>query len=466
LLQQHFNSGDRNAEAANCWYTPGCSFVNTASELIEGSHTLRTGQLSGGPAYPNGLISPWIKLEGNGTISFKHRLQTWNNGIVRRLYVSLEAADTPNMQDTLFVFNYNSSHANTTTSTAVNIPAYTAGKVYRIRIMALGTGGNARCLIDAVSIKGKYWSCPARNCSPQPAFADRDGDGVADNLDEFPDDSEMAFANHYPATGYGTLLYEDLWPANGDNDFNDLVLNYRITTVTNAQNKVVECRYLIITKAIGGYYRNGFAFQLDGIASGRVINVSRSKPAGNLYSLAANGTEARQTVANIPVHSNTQALLANVGGGVGVNINPHAPFVVPDTTHIHVRFLQNGLPAAGYTAMSPADIGIHHFNPYIIANQQRGVEIHAADRSPSNLANAAFFSQYDDRSNPATGFLYKNKNNLPWVLNIAQNIPYTQEGIDITAGYSKLAAWAASGGSLFADWYMEKAGYRNVEKLY
>jgi hypothetical protein len=43
-VSQNFNSGNRNAESANCWYTPGCSFTNTPTELIEGTFTLRTGQ--------------------------------------------------------------------------------------------------------------------------------------------------------------------------------------------------------------------------------------------------------------------------------------------------------------------------------------------------------------------------------------------------------------------------------------
>jgi LruC domain-containing protein len=352
------------------------------------------------------------------------------------------------------------------TSTEVNIPAYTAGKVYRIRIFAFGTGGNARCLIDDIAIKGKYWSCPARGCTPQPVIADADNDGVADSQDAFPNDAERAFTSSYPAADYGTLLYEDLWPANGDNDFNDLVLNYKIVTVTNAQNKVAECRYTLVVKAIGGSYRNGFAFQLDGMASSQVRAVIRSKPAGNLFSLASNGTEAGQEFVNIPVFSNSQTLLVNAGGGIGVNINPAAPFVTPDTTHVIVRFLQNGQPTAGHQPMSISDIGVEKFNPYIIVNQERAKEIHAADRPPSSLASATYFGTADDKSSPANSRWYKNKNNLPWMLNIGHNVPYTKEGLDITTGYLKLATWAASGGTLFTDWYINKNEYRNAANLY
>ena len=69
---------------------------------------------------------------------------------------------------------------------------------------------------------------------------DTDGDGVPDDVDDFPNDGDRAFVNYYPAAGKGTLAYEDLWPGMGDFDMNDMVLNYRFKTITNSDNKVVE----------------------------------------------------------------------------------------------------------------------------------------------------------------------------------------------------------------------------------
>ena len=45
---------------------------------------------------------------------------------------------------------------------------------------------------------------------------------------------------YYPvrANGWGTLMFEDLWPAYGDYDFNDLVLNYKIQLYMNNKNMV------------------------------------------------------------------------------------------------------------------------------------------------------------------------------------------------------------------------------------
>jgi len=463
-MSQNFNSGNRTLESNLCWYSPGCSFVNGASELIEGTFTLRTGQLTGGISNPNGLITPWSKLTGNDTLTFKHKL-TIANGTTRTFYVFIESADNRRVLDTLFKYNYVIGSATTLRSEKVAIPANTAGKVYRLHLMAIGIGGNSRMLLDDVRYKGEYWSSPSTGCTPLATIADADSDGVADAEDSFANDATRAFATVYPASENGTLLFEDLWPSKGDYDFNDLVLNYRITTVTNASNQVVETKYTFITKAIGGALRNGFAFQLDDISAQKVIKVTRSKNAGSLYTLTANGTEANQTFANIPVISDASLLLPSAGG-TGVNVSKLVSYVAPDTTTITVTFLENGQPALGQTAITTANINSNNFNPYLIVNQSRNKEIHGANKKPSNLAATNFFATQDDDSNAATNRFYKTKNNLPWALNVAADIIYTQEGVEISTGYLKLVNWAISGGANFTDWYMDKPGYRANNNLY
>ena len=57
---------------------------------------------------------------------------------------------------------------------------------------------------------------------------DKDGDGVADSQDEYPEDAERAFNNYSLGENtFGTLLFEDLWPSFGDYDLNDLVIDYK-----------------------------------------------------------------------------------------------------------------------------------------------------------------------------------------------------------------------------------------------
>ncbi len=53
-------------------------------------------------------------------------------------------------------------------------------------------------------------------------IGDKDGDGIPDDEDEFPEDAERAFtANYLGETTWKTLMFEDLWPNKGDYDLTD-----------------------------------------------------------------------------------------------------------------------------------------------------------------------------------------------------------------------------------------------------
>lgn len=70
---------------------------------------------------------------------------------------------------------------------------------------------------------------------------DTDGDGIMDNLDEYPTDPIGAFNSYYPnQVDYSTFAFEDLWPAYGDYDCYDLALKITYQIVTNAGNNVVD----------------------------------------------------------------------------------------------------------------------------------------------------------------------------------------------------------------------------------
>ena len=63
---------------------------------------------------------------------------------------------------------------------------------------------------------------------------DTDNDGICDELDDFPEDSTLCCATYTPSElGAGSYAFEDLWPANGDYDFNDLVVSYRYVQMRN-----------------------------------------------------------------------------------------------------------------------------------------------------------------------------------------------------------------------------------------
>ena len=118
----------------------------------------------------------------------------------------------------------------------------------------------------------------AVNTVGMPAIAttltDADHDGVPDNFDDYPNDPLLAHNNYYPSkTGYSSQAFEDLWPARGDYDFNDLVVSYRFNQITNANNDVARIESTIITEAAGASMHNAFGFQL-GCSATSVANVS------------------------------------------------------------------------------------------------------------------------------------------------------------------------------------------------
>ncbi len=314
--------------------------------------------------------------------------------------------------------------------------------------------------LDAIKIYGVALSQTEiqANFNGQVNAPDQDGDGIADADDSYPRDPARAFNNYFPSGGYASLAFEDLWPGLGDYDFNDLVLDYRFKTVTNGSNKVTEVIGTFVVRAIGAGLNNGFGFQLPGtILVNSDISVTGYKLKENYITLAGNGTEANQEKTTVIVMDNANKILLP-SSGFGVNVDPNVPFVDPDTIVITMAFTPGK-----YTA---ADLDLIHFNPFLIVNGERGKEIHLPDYPPTSLADLSLFGTGDDDSQPQAGKYYKTKLNLPWAINIASSYQYTIETHQITSGYLHFADWAESSGTLYPDWYLDKAGYRNNSSIY
>ena len=287
---------------------------------------------------------------------------------------------------------------------------------------------------------------------------DSDGDGIQDSEDDYPNDPARAFNNYLPAAGYGSLAYEDLWPGRGDYDYNDLILDYRFTTITNAQNKIAEIEGSFVVRAIGAGLKNGFGFQFpnNNISASEILVEGYNIQDGYI-NLSENGTEADQNKPTIIVFDNANNILQTVGG-FGVNVDPTAPYIEPDTIEISMIITPN--------LYVVSDIDLINFNPFLIINEIRGKEVHLANYPPTNLADDSFFGTMNDDSNPATGKYYKTENNLPWAIKISESYDYTYEKSEITHAYLKFYDWASSSGSSYSNWYQNETGYRNNANIY
>jgi LruC domain-containing protein len=452
-------SNNRNYDIANCWGFGGVTY--TTSSKIDGNYSTQSGAASNLSPTSFWIKSPWFK-PGSGNINFKTRLS--NSSATSRFltlaYIPYDnnASFKEGTRVNFFTHTFTINSSVVDLSQAMPAAIANSGQPFKIMVLMYGSGGTSRIMTDSWQIPGTYWADPSNSCFPLSVIADADSDGVADADDAYPNDATKAYNNYFPASGFGTLMFEDLWPATGDYDFNDLVLDYRYNLITNANNKVVEMDASVVTRAIGASFRNGFAFQMNGIAPNKIVSTTGPKYHGASWlNNAANGTENGQTYANIIVFDDAQKVLPSPGGS-GTNVIPANGRVAPDTTSLVITFITS--------SGQELQVSDFNLNPYIIVNQIRGKEVHLPNGVPTTLHNSSWFGTFQDDSKPGEGKYYKTKNNLPWALSIESSIPYTHTTNDLIDAYLKFADWAQSNGTLYTDWYENKPGYRDANKLF
>ena len=288
---------------------------------------------------------------------------------------------------------------------------------------------------------------------------DRDGDGVLDELDAFPDDNSKAYISYYPsANAFANVAFEDNWPKKGDFDLNDVVVKYRYTFVANAKNEVVTIQGDYNVTAVGASFKNGFGVQFP-FAASVVQKVDGQKFKDSYITRAANGVEAGQSKAVIIPFDNTDVMINNPDNSYFVNVLNAKDKVTNGATASVLVTLSTPVPQSTLTMAT--------INPFLISNSRRGYEIHLPGFAPTDKADAKLFGTDDDTSKPASSRYYLSKENLPWAISFADNYIYPQEQIKITDAYLHFADWASSGGSLFPDWFTNTgAGYRVTSSLY
>lgn len=284
---------------------------------------------------------------------------------------------------------------------------------------------------------------------------DTDKDGVPDLYDEYPTDPALAYNRYYPSKFvWGTIAFEDMWPAEGDYDLNDLVVSYQYKFAMNAANNVVHMDGSYKPLAAGASFNNGFGVQLP-LTPNTVKSVSGQRLSGNYIKLSANGTESNQSSAVIVPFDSYKGLFASNPNFI--NTVQNSAFVKSDTAHITVHF--TSLLQEDFTARAP-------FNPFLISNQTRGREVHLVNQLPTDLADKSLLSTQSDNSNISKNRYYITKENRPFALDIFGSFDYPVEKKAVYDVYKYFSQWALSGGLQYADWYTDKSGYRNKEFVF
>ncbi|NWJ50471.1 MAG: LruC domain-containing protein [Bacteroidetes bacterium] len=299
---------------------------------------------------------------------------------------------------------------------------------------------------------------PASSCSPSDGtppqtVKDADGDGVPDDLDEYPNDPDRAFTSYYPnKTDYASIAFEDLWPFKGDYDFNDFVADYQYKIVSDAQNNIVDIIATYKVRAAGATQNNSFALALP-VPSSSIKSITGYQKLGHNFTMNPKGYEEghlNNTVIIVVDEVNTYFGDALMNTGSIIPYKDMAPFTVTINFATHI----------------PSSQLIPPYNPFLIANQERGREIHLIDHKPTEKASLNLFGTGNDGSKPETGSYYKSATYLPWAIEIPVSFDYAYERKEITLAHLKFADWAQSSGTTYKDWYLDKPGYRDATFIY
>ena len=284
----------------------------------------------------------------------------------------------------------------------------------------------------------------------KPGTLDKDGDGINDNLDEYPSDPGKAYNTYYPsASSFGSFAFEDNWPQMGDYDFNDLVVDYRFKQIMNSKNQVVELQPTFKFRAAGAGLRNGFGFSIDA-DQGMIKSVTGSRASTNSIKVQPNGTEAGQKNAVFIVTENVHRLF---GATHFINTEKGGASFEPVEVTMAITLT---------SPVTQDKLGFAPYNPFLIVGQDRGREVHLPSYSPTALAESSLFGTGDDGSKvgqPST--FYKSKSALPWAINLPESFAYPIEKKDVRGVHLRFDKWAQSGGFTFMDWYRPLAGYRD-----
>ncbi len=270
---------------------------------------------------------------------------------------------------------------------------------------------------------------------------------------------EVAFYEYSPSQGqYSTLAFEDLWPYEGDYDFNDMVIDYNLALKRNELDKLLSLTLTSKLRAIGATQRNGFYFEIDiPMKYIDTIEINGIEVEKEVYLERGNSGLNPNESTIIKVFQDAHSLFTLNGGFVNTFYEAYIKTPIQNT--IKINFLPNVPYSQDF---------LQSFNPFVRVNSHFNYtdrEVHLPGYKPSTFGALSKLNTGDDMAS-IKGY-YKNINGLPWAVKIYRTFEYPIEGVQITLAYNYFFQWASSEGREYTDWYRsDYSGYANSNKLY
>ncbi len=280
---------------------------------------------------------------------------------------------------------------------------------------------------------------------------------------------DPVFPIEVPTSSIYTYAIEDFWPAYGDYDMNDLVVENQTTFKVDEKNMVTSMTITARLTAVGASKKLGAAFQLDRVLSGNIKSVSvvsdspNNRLTGTVFTIGSKGIETGQTQAVIPLFNEAHHFLLNSGSERYdlLNTTTQGQYITPKQVKITIDFVSGNV--------SQNDIAVKYLNFFVVTDAQteNRKEVHLPGYAPTNKATTSYFGggpnnipSNNDLS--LNGVYYRGTDNLIWALMIPGSFNYPMETKSIIIAYPKFKEWAVSGGVNNKDWY----GSSNADPTY
>jgi len=363
------------------------------------------------------------------TFSLSVRQPAGNDAGTLRAYISLLATHPTDIDQHVSMLNYTEIIDETGQQykdwTNISLSGTLPADASAFRIVIAVREGSKLVHFDQASAEGL-------------AQEDSDGDGIYDPQDDYPDDQTVAVRNSTPSSGYAHVAFEDMWPQQGDYDFNDMVIAHKIDYAYSASGALIRADVEVQVRALGALYHNGLALrfaQRDDNSSYDLINNTIIEAVSG----DAEGLDPQSTNTVIVANDIFRILDSYYqNNGVG-------PDGTPQVLRFQVDFDQQNIAAS-------ADDLVGEF--FIYRSDEREHEIHLPGLPPSSAADTELFGMEDDSS--TTDNWYKTASGLPWSLEIVNGqsaFAHPVEFASIETAYPEFTSWAQSGGTVNQTWY-------------
>ena len=250
-------------------------------------------------------------------------------------------------------------------------------------------------------------------------------------IDKIPDVDPKVEVNELK----GIYAFEDLWPAKGDYDMNDVMTKSTYTKLVDSNNNIYEESYTFKTYGNYATLTNGLAVRLDGVSTTDKLE----------FYVKAVGDEDFSALETTYDATDRVVVLTN-----DVNTNKGAEYKVK------VIHAEN----------SPVEKETIDAEPFIFRaeNSSDAVawwEVHLTGYKPTSKMNFGYFNTGDDCSQPDKDIFYVRSGEYPFAFflagatetDLSKMLDPNNESVAINKLYSGYSGWVTSNGTTNTDWY-------------